>query len=206
MVVITVLKPYMFKKAINHLMLAICLYISAIGLAFANDNEALNELYDHFNEAFNELDVSRLHSIYSEDACYIPESQGEEITVGRDNIVELYKTFFGKIKHKNAKIEVDFRVIERNIEGSSATDIGYYLIRFHPSVDAGEPVSEFAGKFVTVSKKKADGKWYLTVDTNNRAEASFYFNAKPSSNLYYGRQFTALNSFEKPKFDDQSKQ
>ncbi|MCL1059201.1 nuclear transport factor 2 family protein [Shewanella gelidimarina] len=193
----------MFKKAANRLALTVCLYLAAMHLAFANDNEALNELYTHFNEAFNELDISRIQSIYSEDACYIPESQGEEITLGRDNIVALYKTFFGKIKHKNAKIEVDFRVIERNLEGTSATDIGYYLIRFHPSIDAGEPVSEFAGKFVTVSQKKENGKWYLTVDTNNRAEASFYFNAKPTSNLYYGRQFSALNSNVKPKTHDE---
>ncbi|MFT5789108.1 MAG: ketosteroid isomerase-like protein [Shewanella sp.] len=195
----------MFIKATHRLTLAVFLYFTAMHLAFANDNEALNELYTHFNEAFNELDISRIHSIYSEDACYIPENQSEEITLGRDNIVELYKTFFGKIKNKKAKIEVDFRVIERNIEGTSATDIGYYLIRFHPPVDAGEPVSEFAGKFVTVSKKKDNGKWYLTVDTNNRAEASFYFNAKPSSNLYYGRQFSTLNSSVKPKIDDESK-
>ena len=202
---ITVLKSHMLIKATIRLLLSVCLCLTASSFAFANDNEALNELYTHFNDAFNELDVSRLQSIYSEDACYIPESQGQEITLGRENIVKLYETFFGKIKHKNAKIEVDFRVIERNIEGSSATDIGYYLIRFHPSVDAGEPVSEFAGKFVTVSKKKADGKWYLTVDTNNRAEASFYFNAKPTSNLYYGRQFAALNSNKKQEIDDYSK-
>lgn len=188
----------MFKKAKNRLALTMCLYLATVHLAFANDNEALNRLYTHFNEAFNELDLSKIQSIYSEDACYIPESQAQEITLGRDNIVALYKTFFGKIKHKNARIEIDFRVIERNLEGTSATDIGYYLIRFHPSIDAGEPVSEFAGKFVTVSTKNENGKWYLTVDTSNRGEASFYFNAKPSSNLYYGRQFSVLNSEVKP--------
>ncbi|MGS0828261.1 YybH family protein [Shewanella sp. 0m-8] len=183
----------MLKKVATALTFTCTLYLSFFQVALADDNEALNSVYGQFSEAFNELDASIMESIYSEDACYIPESQDEEITLGRDNIVALYQTFFGKIKHKNAKIEVDFRVIERNIEGSSATDVGYYLIRFHPPIDNEEPSSEFAGKFVGVSNKKSDGKWYLTVDTNNRAEASFYYNAKPSPNLYYGRQFPALS-------------
>ncbi|GIU33159.1 nuclear transport factor 2 family protein [Shewanella schlegeliana] len=192
----------MLKKVATALTLVSTLYFSLIQVAFANDNDALNAVYSHFSAAFNELDANIMKSIYSEDACYIPEGQDEEITLGRDNIVALYETFFGKIKHKNARIEVDFRVIERNIEGNSATDIGYYLIRFHPPVDDGEPSSEFAGKFVGVSKKKSDGKWYLTVDTNNRAEASFYYNAKPSPNLYYGRQFPALSQNTLPNNHD----
>ena len=167
----------MLKKVTTTLTFISIFCFSLLQVALADDNDALNAVYGHFSNAFNELDATIMESIYSEDACYIPESQDQEITLGRDNIVALYETFFGKIKHKNAKIEVDFRVIERNIEGSSATDVGYYLIRFHPPIDNEEPSSEFAGKFVGVSKKKSDGKWYLTVDTNNRAEAAFYYNA-----------------------------
>ncbi|WP_434086810.1 YybH family protein [Shewanella psychrotolerans] len=155
-----------------------------------SDDKALNQFYTQFSTAFEQLDAEVIEELYAENACYIPEQQSQEITIGRENIGALYKAFFGKIKHKNAQIEVDFRVVERQMEGQSATDIGYYLIRFYPPKETEEPMSEFAGKFVTVSKKKADGKWYLTVDTNNRSEPSFYFSAKPSPNLYYGRQFT----------------
>lgn len=160
--------------------------------AVGEDNTAINSLYTQFSQAFNELDANIVENIYAEDACYIPENQSKEITMGRDNIIDLYKAFFGKIKHKEARIEVDFRVIERQMEANNATDIGYYLIRFHPAAEAEEPISEFAGKFVNVSKKNDDGNWYLTVDTNNRSETPFYYNAKPSPNLYYGRQFTQL--------------
>lgn len=158
-----------------------------------NDNDALNKFYKQFSVAFEQLDATVIKDIYAENACYIPEQQNKEITMGRDNIVELYDHFFGKIKRKNAQIEVDFRVIERQLEKQQATDVGYYLIRFYPPKETEEPVSEFAGKFVIVSKKKPDGKWYLTVDTNNRSEPSFYFNAKPLPNLYYGRQFSSLS-------------
>lgn len=166
----------------------LCLPVTAQGSN--SDNNALNQFYTQFSAAFEQLDAAVIEDLYAENACYIPEQQGKEITIGRENIVALYKAFFGKIKHKNAQIEVDFRVIERQMEAQSATDIGYYLIRFYPPKETEEPMSEFAGKFVTVSKKKADGKWYLTVDTNNRSEPSFYYGAKPSPNLYYGSQFT----------------
>ncbi|WP_394201807.1 YybH family protein [Shewanella waksmanii] len=170
--------------------------MSTSAQAAVNEHEALNQFYHQFTEAFEHLDTDKLANVYAENACYIPESQGKEITMGKDNILKLYNKFFGKIKHKNAKIEVDFRVIERQLEPQNATDIGYYLIRFHPPAEAEEPVSEFSGKFVNVFKKEADDRWVLTVDTSNRSDPSFYFNAKPSPNLYYGRQYSALPAIE----------
>ncbi len=155
-------------------------------------NIALNHTYVQFTKAFTTLDPLIVKDIYAEDACYIPEGQSKKITQGRDNIVDLYKSFFGKINHKNAQIEVDFRVVDRQIEGRSATDVGYYLVRFHPPAETEEPVSEFAGKFVTVSKQKEDGQWFLTVDTSQRAEPKFYFEAKPLPNLYFGNRFTPI--------------
>ncbi|CAM3316488.1 YybH family protein [Shewanella violacea] len=163
-------------------------------MAQSEDNRAINQLYRQFSQAFNQLDAGIVENIYAEDACYVPENQSKGITMGRENIIALYKKFFVKIKHKQARIEVDFRVIERQMENNNATDIGYYLIRFHPAEDAEEPISEFAGKFVNVSRKNANGKWYLTVDTNNRSDTPFYYNAKPTPELYYGRHFSPLTS------------
>lgn len=173
----------------------IALLSSILSPASANseDNIALNQFYTQFTQAFETLDAQIVKDIYAEDACYVPENQSKEITMGREKIIELYQQFFGKIKHKEAHIEVDFRVLDRQVEANSATDIGYYLIRYFPPLDAEEPISEFAGKFVTVSKKKK-GKWYLTVDTNNRSEPSFYYDAKPTPNLYYGQNFSPLTT------------
>ncbi|MCG9696594.1 DUF4440 domain-containing protein [Shewanella sp. Isolate11] len=160
----------------------------------SKDNEALNHLYTQFSLAFKQLDASVFEQVYAIDACYIPEQQGKEITMGRENIVALYSKFFGKIKHKKATIEVDFRVIERQFDSQSATDVGYYLVRFYPAKDTEEPMSEFAGKFVNVANKDSEGQWHLRVDTSNRSEPTFYFKAKPSPNLYYGSQFAPVQS------------
>ncbi|MCE9678538.1 nuclear transport factor 2 family protein [Shewanella sp. AS1] len=166
------------------------LFLPMMAQAKTSDDDALNQFYAQFTVAFERLDVEIIKTIYAENACYIPEQQSKDITIGRDKIIALYNAFFSKIKNKNAHIEVDFRVIERQISQNSATDIGYYMIRYHPPKETEEPVSEFAGKFVNVSKKKNDGKWYLTVDTNNRAEPDFYYQAKPTPNLYFGLHFS----------------
>ncbi|MCL1124250.1 YybH family protein [Shewanella surugensis] len=154
----------------------------------------LNHIYDHFNKAFATLDPQEMLFIYTQDASYISDNQSKEILLGRNDIIAQYRAFFKKINDKQANIEVDFRILQRHIEGSSATDIGYYLIRYYPHVDDGEPMSEFAGKFVGVSKKSPNGHWYLVVETNNKANTAFYYDAKPQPNLYYGRQFPPISS------------
>ncbi|QSX31839.1 MULTISPECIES: YybH family protein [Shewanella] len=171
------------------LLAALLMSIGAFAANAMDDNKALNTNYQRFVEAFQSLDPEVLEKVYDENACYITDKQDREIVRGRQAIVAVYHAFFGKIKRKNARIEVDFRLLERTIEGNSATDVGYYLVRFHPAADTGEPVSEFAGKFVTVAKKQKDGAWSLTVDSNNGADSRFYFDAKPVPNLYYGEQF-----------------
>lgn len=156
------------------------------------DQAALNRVYVMFNRAFNELDSAPLEDIYAEDATYIPEQQSLAIVQGRENVLKLYQKFFDRISHKQARIDVDFRVVQRQAHGKSATDIGYYLVRFHPPKDTEEPMSEFAGKIVIVSHKDKKGNWLVDVDTSNRAEPEHYFNAKPQPNLYYGEQFAPV--------------
>ena len=154
-----------------------------------SDNDLLNENYNHLTKGFYSLNMGVINDIYIDDAVYISETQDKDIVYGKQNIIDLYHKFFDKIKRKNAKIEIDFRVAIRQSSADQSTDIGYYLVRFHPGKESGEPISEFAGKFVTVSRRTADGKWKLSVDSNTRSKPEFYYRAKPMPNWYYGKQF-----------------
>lgn len=163
------------------------------------DDQMINLNYQRFTQAFSQLNAELTHSIYTSDASYLPESQSKPIYYGRDDIVGIYQRFFNKIKKKKARIDIDFRIANRRISGDSAIDTGYYLVRFYPAAETGEPVSEFAGKFAIGTQKVSKTQWQVSLDTNNRAEASAYLNAKPVPNLYYGRQFPPLPPKEKPK-------
>ncbi|WP_299008395.1 DUF4440 domain-containing protein [uncultured Shewanella sp.] len=174
----------------------VSLFLIFTSFSYANndDNVMLNHIYHHFNKAFDALDTQKMLFIYAQDASYISDNQNKEILLGREKILEQYRAFFKKINDKQANIEVDFRIIQRYIQDKSATDIGYYLIRYYPYSGDEEPMSEFAGKFVNVAKKYPNGHWYLVVETNNKADTAFYYNAKPQPNLYYGRQFSPIDS------------
>ncbi|MEH6464210.1 MAG: nuclear transport factor 2 family protein [Shewanella psychromarinicola] len=154
-------------------------------------HQTLNANFTKLTQAFEQLDLTAIGQIYTDDAVYISETQDRGIISGKENILDLYSRFFNKIKTKHAKLEVDFRVLVRYSEPNSATYIGYYLVRFHPGKESGEPISEFAGKFVTVFTKDNKQQWKISVDSNTHAAPHFYYDAKPVPNLYYGRQFIA---------------
>ncbi|MCL1046778.1 DUF4440 domain-containing protein [Shewanella electrodiphila] len=156
------------------------------------DNDLINANYKVFSSGFEKLDLNIIDQIYADDAVYISETFDKEIVTGKENILSLYKVFFKKIAKKSAHIDVDFRVINRELTDENATDVGYYLVRFHPRKETGEPTSVFSGKFVLVSRKVGEQQWQFIVDSNTKVKPDFYFSAKPSSNLYYGRQFNPL--------------
>ncbi len=162
-------------------------------------DQLINANYPLFTKAFTELAPEVTAEIYAHDASYLSESQSKEIYYGRDTIVAIYQKFFDKIRAKKARIDIDFRVLNRKVSANSAFDTGYYLVRFYPAEETGEPVSEFAGKFVIGSQKDATSRWNVTLDMTNRAEPSFYLNAKPVPNLYYGRQFSPLPNSQNNK-------
>lgn len=164
-----------------------------------SEDQLINANYPQFIQAFVKLAPELTRDIYTEDASYLSENQSKELIFGRDKIVNLYQRFFDKIRTKKANIDVDFRILNRKIIGDSAIDTGYYLVRFYPAEETGEPVSEFAGKFAIGTQKVSATQWKVTLDTNNRAEPSFYLNAKPVPNLYYGRQFQPLPMNKKAK-------
>jgi len=189
---------------LSSLLLTVSLCVTTTNIYAATDaavsipHQTLNTNFTKLTHALEQLDLTAMEHIYTEDAVYISETQETGIVSGKDNILNLYSHFFNKIKLKHAKLEVDFRVVARYSEPNSATDIGYYLVRFHPGKESGEPISEFAGKFVTVFTKDNQGHWKISVDSNTRAALRFYYDAKPVPNLYYGRQFIAATSKEQP--------
>lgn len=166
---------------------------SAIATGDTVPNSHINTHYILLKKAFEQLDATLINNLYTENACYLPEGQSKKIIIGRDEIVNLHRKFFNRIRQKQANIEVDFRVINRKFANQKATDVGYFLIRIHPTADEGEPVTEFAGKFVSVLEQTDQNQWLLSVDSSHKADAKLYFSSEPIANLYYGTSFKPLS-------------
>ena len=150
-----------------------------------NVNEKVNATYAQFVKAFNQLNAELIQPIYDPDAIYIPEHKQGDLIRGKEDINLIYQRFFNRVKHKKAQVKIGFRVINRDITKDRVTDLGYYLIRFIPAAHTEQPISEFSGKFLIISKPDIHGGWQWSTEMNNKAKSSFYFDAKPQAELFY---------------------
>ncbi len=151
----------------------------------AQINKKINATYTQFIEAFDKLNADLVKPIYNPDAIYVPEHKSDNLFFGSNEIDLIYQRFFNRVKHKNAKVKVGFRIINRDITKDRVTDIGYYLIRFMPADHTEQPISEFSGKFLIISRPTSSGKWEWATEMNNKAKSEFYFDAKPQNGLFY---------------------
>ncbi|MCL1077539.1 DUF4440 domain-containing protein [Parashewanella spongiae] len=173
------------------LLVFISCYIFSVNFSFASEtdsyNNQLNKTYQSFIESFEKLDADQIDQMYDRDILYISEGKSQPILQGSNEVKLIYQRFFDRVKQKNIRLKIGFRLLSRDIADEQATDIGYYIIRFIPSKKSEEPVSEFAGKFLIVSKKAKNGQWLWSMEMNNRAKLEYYFNSKSKKNLFYSK-------------------
>ncbi|MBY5991901.1 YybH family protein [Ferrimonas balearica] len=173
------------KSFIHALVWLCCL---AVGPALASTdkvNQEINSLYDTFVQSYFELDPEPLMALYSVDACLMGVSADTEFIRGREAIIKAIGKWFEKVKSRDATIKIDFRVIERQLEGQVVTDAGYYLIRYTPNQESEQPASEFAGKFIMSFKQSLDGEWHIFVDSANRSKPELFYAAGAEPGLYF---------------------
>ena len=129
----------------------------------AADDAAINALYDRFSQAYDELDSQAVVALYTEDALYL--SGDRPIRRGSADIATSF-SFLDRVREDGGTMSIEFRSVDRSIEGNLAHDVGYYKTVSTPP--GGEP-RVGVGKFVVVLKKQADGSWRFHVDGYNSA-------------------------------------
>ncbi|HUP18583.1 MAG TPA: SgcJ/EcaC family oxidoreductase [Gemmatimonadota bacterium] len=115
----------------------------------------LDAVYDRFTAAYAAADAAAVADLYTEDAYYL--SPDQDVVRGRAEIQEGFARFLGRFE-PGAGPAIDFEILDRNVAGDLATDIGYYRM----SRPGGEP--RRAGKFVVVWRRGADGAWRIHAD------------------------------------------
>lgn len=124
--------------------------------AFAQQMDAgLDLVYERFVAAYAAADPDSVATLYTEDALYLPP-QGDVIR-GRAAIREVFAEFLGRYEPGRGPA-LDFEILERNMAGGLATDVGYFRL-----AGPGEPPRR-AGKFVVVWKRGEDGAWRIHTD------------------------------------------
>jgi len=119
----------------------------------------LDEIYRRFSEGYKKLDAAAVVNLYSETAAYLaPESH---IQIGRQKVSGIFTGFFDSVKRRNGRLEISFRILQRQIDKNLAYDVGIYtLTSFN---DKGESRKD-SGKFVVVARRENGNVWRFQVD------------------------------------------
>ena len=121
---------------------------------------ALEEAYAAFSAAYRAGDPEAVAALYADDAFYL--APGSEIE--RGDIVRHFG--FLSSSEPGAGPIIEFEIVDRDISGGLAYDIGYFTFRREgdPADNAGR------GKFIVIWKRSDDGVWRIHADGYSEVE------------------------------------
>ncbi|HSR68327.1 MAG TPA: DUF4440 domain-containing protein [Acidobacteriota bacterium] len=119
----------------------------------------LDAVYALFSRAYRQLDADLFNQIYARDALYLSPQQ--PIRKGLDEFVGGFRSMFEGAGERGQVLEISFRIVDRQISGGLASDVGIYTLLRR---EGGEIVHRGRGKFVVVALRQDDGSWLFHVD------------------------------------------
>lgn len=142
----------------------------------------IDQLYQQFSEAYDNLDTDKVANLYAEDAFYLIPNAQRAIIEGRPSIQKSFTGFMEGAAHRNRQIDISFRIVNRKIADSLAFDVGYYRTRSKPDTAADFPEGGGVGKFVTVMGLMPNGSWKFLLDGYNSAPPEAFAKADSAHN------------------------
>lgn len=125
-------------------------------------HSGLDDIYRRFSEGYKKLDPAAVANLYTETAAYL--QPGGEIDIGRAKVLETFTKFFDSTKQKNGRLEISFRIAQRQAVQDMAYDVGIYTLT---SFRENGETRVSKGKFFVVAKPEKDGVWRFQVDGYN---------------------------------------
>jgi ketosteroid isomerase-like protein len=120
---------------------------------------AFDAVYAKFTEGYKRADPGMVAALYTADAYYL--SPGRMIVQGKDSVLSAF-AFLSSYRNRPTGPAIGFRILDRQVSGDLAWDIGYYLMN-----GDGKPITEADqpdGKFIVLWKRGADGQWRIHAD------------------------------------------
>ncbi len=122
-------------------------------------HKGLDAVYRSFTEGYKKLDAASVANLYSETAAYL--APGSNIQIGRQKVSGIFTNFFDSVKQRNGRLEISFRIVQRQIDKNLAYDVGIYTLT---SFDEKGESSKDMGKFVVVARREKGDIWRFQVD------------------------------------------
>jgi uncharacterized protein (TIGR02246 family) len=122
-------------------------------------HKGLDDVYRRFSEGYKRLDAASVANLYSDTAAYL--APGSNIQIGRPKILETFTSFFDSTRRGNGRLDISFRIVQRQVDKNLAYDVGIYTLTSFNEKD--EPRRD-SGKFVVVARHERGGVWRFQVD------------------------------------------
>ena len=161
------------KRLQTYPLLWTCLLVFFCGHIEAQEDKALDQVYINFSKAYTDLDTSIIRSIYHPEAKYLTPDGG--VKSGIAKILPGFTGMFESARTHAETLHIAFAILKREISGDMAYDVGYYQLK---RSKGNEVMGPWVGKFVTILKQQANGKWQFVVDTYNDAPVEAFETAK----------------------------
>ena len=127
------------------------------------DEAAIEAAYERLSEAYATMDVQMAVDQYTDDAYHLIGT-AQRILQGKEELALAF-SMLENMKKKGAQLAIEYRIVDRTIQGDLAYDVGYYKLTNTFDGETRDAVS----KFLTVLKKQADGSWRFQVDHHSSA-------------------------------------
>lgn len=121
---------------------------------------ALDSAYATMSEAYARASVQLLmDEVYARDAFYLPP--GSPILHGQDQFRGQFSFLERYTRDGGPGPEIAFEIVEREISGDVAYDVGVYTLR---APDAPPEAEGSRGKFIVIWKRNPRGEWRIRAD------------------------------------------
>ena len=120
----------------------------------------LDKVYATFSDAYTKLDVAAVAGLYAPNALYL--APGEPPLEGGEAIRATFARYFDGVRKDGNTLSIEFKIVRREIAPGLATDVGYYRLA---TVRDGKPGKPSVGRFVTVLRQDAGGRWRFVLDS-----------------------------------------
>jgi ketosteroid isomerase-like protein len=126
-------------------------------------HKELDGIYRQFSEGYKKLDAASVVDLYSDTAAYL--APGSPMQIGRQKVSDIFTGFFDSVKKRNGRLEISFRILQREVDRNLAYDVGIYTLTSFD--EKGASSGKDSGKFVVVARRGKGGIWRFQVDGYN---------------------------------------
>lgn len=132
-------------------------------------------LYAKFANGYDELNAETIAKLYTSNAelLNLYDRENPNSVKGQDEIQKYFQNFFQTYKALNKKVQITFKIINRNKVDENVLDNGFYRIGI---LTENKPTFYYYGKFSTVLEFNGN-TWKFRTDASNNTDFEEYENA-----------------------------